>query len=169
LCYDRSPEISGSPWYGLREGWPIIRAHYSARRSREELTGVFGHCRLRDLNNKVLVASFDLMDEEAASWKPKFFHNFSGRDTDAIHALLTLRSTRAPRQRIFWRSAGTSTAVLSPTNRRWRRWLRHRTGAPRSKTVPISTRWLCSRSVRGGEIETKPALDDTTRWLAKQW
>jgi hypothetical protein len=127
----------------LREGWLIIRAHYSTRRSREELTGVFGHTRLRDLNNKVFVASFDLMDEESASRKPKFFHNFSGRDTVAIYALLTLRSTRAPRQRIFRRSAATSTAVLSPTDRRWRRWLRAavtRTQLVRPSTVIATPR-----------------------------
>jgi len=107
LYYDRSLEIFGSGWYVLREGWLIIRAHYSTRRSREELTGMFGHTRLRDLNNKVFVASFDLMDEESASRKPKFFHNFSGRDTVAIYALLTLRSSRGPDEVLRLSAPGT--------------------------------------------------------------
>ena len=82
LYYDRSPEIFGSPWYELREGLPLFRAKYSNRRLREELTRVLGDTLLRDLNKKVLIASFDLDDEANGSWKPKFFHNFSGSDTD---------------------------------------------------------------------------------------
>ena len=82
LYYDKSPDIFDSPWYELREGWPIIRAHYSSRRLDEALTSVLGDTRLQNLKKKVLIASFDLEDEDKGHWKPKFFHNFSGNDTD---------------------------------------------------------------------------------------
>ena len=82
LYYDKSPEIFDSAWYELREGWPLLRADYSSRHLREELTAVLGNTRLRNLKKKVLITAFDLEDEDKGHWKPKFFHNFSGSDTD---------------------------------------------------------------------------------------
>ena len=82
LYYDKSPEIFDSAWYELREGWPLLRADYSNKDLREELTAVLGETRLRNLKKKVLISAFDLEDEKKGHWKPKFFHNFSGSDTD---------------------------------------------------------------------------------------
>jgi hypothetical protein len=82
LYYEKSPDIFDSAWYELREGPPLVRADHSNRHLRTELEAVFGATRLRDLKKKVLIASFDLHDEKQHHWKPKFFHNFSGKDTD---------------------------------------------------------------------------------------
>ena len=82
LYYDKSPDIFDSAWYELREGWPLVRAQYSNKHLRQELTAVLGNSRLRDLKKKVLISTFDLEDEKKGHWKPKFFHNFSGNDTD---------------------------------------------------------------------------------------
>jgi hypothetical protein len=46
---------------------------------------LFGETRLRDLPQNVLIPAFDLDNEEKAGeriWKPKFFHNFKGQDSD---------------------------------------------------------------------------------------
>jgi patatin-like phospholipase/acyl hydrolase len=82
LYYEKSPEIFDSAWYELRESLPIVRAKYSNEDLREELTAVLGDTQLRHLKKRVLVASFDLADEAKGHWKPKFFHNYPGKDTD---------------------------------------------------------------------------------------
>ena len=240
LYYDRSPEIFGSEWYELREGWPIIRAQYSTRRLREEVTGVFGHTRLRDLKKKVLIASFDLKDEELGFWKPKFFHNFSGRDTDGNLRVsdVALYTSAAP---TYFPAVGgyidggvvannPSMAALAQTQDR-RAKIEGRPGLDEVVLLSIGTGFLprriegldndwgyvqwalpllrvmfdgaagvphyqCSQIlgkryhrldhvfaaevelddwgardelVRIGEIEMKPALDDTAAWLANEW
>ena len=82
LYYTESPEIFDSQWYELRERWPVIRAKYSNSDLREQLSEILGDTLLKNLKKKVLITSFDLDDEDSGHWKPKFFHNFSGIDTD---------------------------------------------------------------------------------------
>lgn len=82
LYYDRSPVIFSRPWTEFREPWPLFRARYANTRLRQELQEVLGDSMLKNLDRKVLIGSFDLDDEDDHVWKPKFFHNFSGPDTD---------------------------------------------------------------------------------------
>lgn len=82
LYYENSPDIFATWWYDLREPWPVLRARYSNKELRRALTEVLGKTRLKNLEKKVVIASFDLECQEKGAWKPKFFHNFSGDDTD---------------------------------------------------------------------------------------
>jgi patatin-like phospholipase/acyl hydrolase len=78
-------------------------AQYSNKPLKDELTHVFGDKILGDLPKKVLVASFDL-DNEAhnnytmRAWKPKFFHNYPGKDSDSKEKItdVALRTSAAP-------------------------------------------------------------------------
>ena len=71
----------------VRDVGNLIGAQYSAANFKRLLIQRFGDKRLRDLPVRVLVATFDL-DNDAydptafRTWKPKFFHNFPGPDSD---------------------------------------------------------------------------------------
>lgn len=78
-------------------------AEYSNTNLKRELARQFGGMTLGDLPKKVLIASFDLDNEATGpgalrSWKPKFFHNFPGEDSDAHERVVdvALRATAAP-------------------------------------------------------------------------
>lgn len=78
-------------------------ARYSNKNLTQALVDRFGSHRLGDLKRKVLVATFDLDNrsvnlEKPRRWKAKFFHNFSGHDTDARERIVdvALRSSAAP-------------------------------------------------------------------------
>ncbi len=74
-------------WDEIRDLGTLIGADYSLEPLREVLQDQFGRMRLDDLGKKVLISAFDLDnkaygDGNVRSWKPKFFHNFPGDDTD---------------------------------------------------------------------------------------
>ena len=78
-------------------------ARYSNKHLKQALVERFGSHTLGDLNKKVLVASFDLDNrsvnlDKPRMWKAKFFHNFSGDDSDADERIVdvALRSSAAP-------------------------------------------------------------------------
>lgn len=87
----------------VRDVGNLIGAQYGNANFKRLLVQYFGDRRLRDLPVKVLVASFDL-DNDAydpaafRTWKPKFFHNFPGPDSDGAERLVdvALRTTAAP-------------------------------------------------------------------------
>ncbi|MBL8095998.1 MAG: patatin-like phospholipase family protein [Anaerolineales bacterium] len=87
----------------IRDVGNLIGAQYSATNFKRLLIQTFGDKRLRDLPVRVLVASFDL-DNDAydpsafRTWKPKFFHNFPGEDSDGAERIVdvALRTTAAP-------------------------------------------------------------------------
>jgi patatin-like phospholipase/acyl hydrolase len=90
LYYEKGPYIFYYSWlhYLLHLG-PIFGAKHKNNHLRKELDKQFGVIKLKDLKKKVLIASFDLAGDEAKqpdktkrSWKPKFFHNFEGPDSD---------------------------------------------------------------------------------------
>ena len=60
-------------------------ADYHTGPLRRELKRLFGETTLGKLGKKVLIPSFDLDNEdpENRSWKPKVFHNFPGKGSDA--------------------------------------------------------------------------------------
>ncbi len=85
--YDKSPEIFGdSFWDDLRDLGGITGAEYSTRNRRKNLEAVFGKTRLQDLRMRVMISSFDLDNEDKdpmkRRWKPKFYHNYPGQDSD---------------------------------------------------------------------------------------
>lgn len=87
LYYDKSPKIFKDSFFDdLRDLGSWIGAEYGNRNLRKELRKIFGDTLLRDLKKRVLVPSFDLDNEDEDKtkrcWKPKFFHNFPGRDSD---------------------------------------------------------------------------------------
>ena len=78
-------------------------ADYGSDKLKKVLTQEFGATTLRDLEpRRVLVSSFDLDNGEAnpakRQWKPKFFHNFPGEDSDASLRLVdvAMRTSAAP-------------------------------------------------------------------------
>ena len=87
----------------VRDVGNLIGAQYGNTNFKRLLVQYFGDRRLRDLPARVLVASFDL-DNDAydpasfRTWKPKFFENFPGPDSDGAERIVdvALRSTAAP-------------------------------------------------------------------------
>lgn len=61
-------------------------AQYDNVNLTKELKRILGDVKLKNLKRKVLIPSFDLDNDDPdptkRSWRPKFFHNFTGSDTD---------------------------------------------------------------------------------------
>ncbi len=75
-----------SLWDNVQDVGKPRRAHYSTDGLRTLLREYFGDMKLRDLNKKVAIVTFDLdneaKDPRRRAWKPKIFHNFEGHDSD---------------------------------------------------------------------------------------
>ncbi|RMG89117.1 MAG: hypothetical protein D6706_21875 [Chloroflexi bacterium] len=78
-------------------------AWYTNHNLKRALQSVFGERTLGDLPRHVLVAAFDLDNEATGpgsfrTWKPKFFHNFPGPDSDKDELIVdvALRTSAAP-------------------------------------------------------------------------
>jgi patatin-like phospholipase/acyl hydrolase len=87
----------------LRDLGFVRGARYSNKHLKQALTERFCSHTLGDLKKKVLVAAFDLDNgsvnlDKPRMWKAKFFHNFSGDDSDADERIVdvALRSSAAP-------------------------------------------------------------------------
>ena len=83
--------------------WGLIGARYDNAPLQRIVQQLFGEKTLQDLAQRgrhVLVASFDLKGQVAGqtTWKPKFFHNFAGDDSDGAEKVadVALRSAAAP-------------------------------------------------------------------------
>lgn len=93
LYLTRGHEIFDDSWLdNVLDLGTIIGSQYDNRKLKKVLTDTFGaKTKLADLTKRVLIPSFDLANEKAPSatrtWKPKFFHNFVGDDSDG-HELL---------------------------------------------------------------------------------
>lgn len=81
----------------------LIGAHYSIDPLKEVLIEEFGELTLGELPKKVLISSFDLdnypgKSDDIRMWKPKFFHNFPGKDSDVGQCVvdIALRTANAP-------------------------------------------------------------------------
>ncbi len=67
----------------LRDLGKLVGAEYSTGNLARLLRRVFGETKLGDLRQRVLVPAFDLDSGGAErTWKPKFFHNYRGADSD---------------------------------------------------------------------------------------
>ena len=76
-----------SLWDNLVDLGQLRGAQYNNKTLKEELTNTFGSMTLNDLKTQVVISSFDLDNEATGpgafrSWKPKYFHNFPGTDSD---------------------------------------------------------------------------------------
>ncbi len=88
LYEDRGKNIFDDSWLDdVLDLFTVVGAEYDNKNLAKELKSVLGdRTTLADLGKHVVIPSFDL-DNEAKSkkrrmWKPKFFHNFSGGDSD---------------------------------------------------------------------------------------
>lgn len=95
--------FADSLWDDVKDLGYAIGAQYGNENLRQALEGQFGNGRLRDLPKKVLISSFDLDNEGNApdgvrSWKPKFFHNYPGPDSDGDELIVdvAMRTSAAP-------------------------------------------------------------------------
>lgn len=87
LYEDRGAVIFDDSWLdNLFDLGKLVGAEYGIKNLRRELKKAFGSMRLGDLNQRVLIPTFDLdneaSDAAARSWKPKLFHNFPGPGSD---------------------------------------------------------------------------------------
>jgi patatin-like phospholipase/acyl hydrolase len=76
-----------SLWDNLIDIGQLRGAQYSNSPLKEELTNQFGSMTLGELPKQVVISSFDLDNEatgmgKVRAWKPKYFHNFPGSDSD---------------------------------------------------------------------------------------
>lgn len=118
LYRDEGPDIFDDSWWDdIVDLGNAVGADYSNKYLKKALTRQLGaDTTLKDLQRRVLVPSFDLDDGDEQSiadmtpskskskvvsprtWRPKFFHNFPGNDTDgALKAVdVALRTSAAP-------------------------------------------------------------------------
>lgn len=87
----------------IRDLGKLVGADYNLGPLKHELTEQFGALTLGDLSARVLVTAFDLDNKpdnplEVRTWKPKFFHNYPGEDSDAAELVVdvALRTSAAP-------------------------------------------------------------------------
>lgn len=89
-------------WDNMLDLGNAIGADYSQKGLARELRNVFADRTLADLPKRVLVPAFDLMAEPKPPrprvWKPKFFHNYPGPDSDGAEPIVdvALRTSAAP-------------------------------------------------------------------------
>lgn len=92
-----------SIWDNIKDLGQIRGAQYSNVPLKSQLTNQFGNMKLGDLTKKVLISSFELDNHETTPgkmrmWKPKFFHNYPGPDSDAEESVVdvALYTSAAP-------------------------------------------------------------------------
>jgi len=95
--------FSDSLWDNINDLGGLIGASYSIKYLKEVLNAEFGELKLDQLNTQVLISSFDLDNSPedlgvVRTWKPKFFHNFPGSDSDGQELVVdvALRTAVAP-------------------------------------------------------------------------
>jgi patatin-like phospholipase/acyl hydrolase len=87
LYRDNASKIFDDSWLrDLADLHGLAGAEYDNNNLKQILTQIFATTRLEQLNKKVLVPSFQLDNQEQQAgkrmWKPKFFHNYPGPDSD---------------------------------------------------------------------------------------
>lgn len=87
LYYDKCKEVfADSLLDNILDLGQILGAQYSNTNLAGLIDEVVGNTTLDELEKRVLISSFDLdnsdPEQKKRSWKPKFFHNFPGEDSD---------------------------------------------------------------------------------------
>jgi patatin-like phospholipase/acyl hydrolase len=103
LYEDKCGDIFDDSWLDdLLDVGNLMGAAYDNKGLRWEVKRILGKTKLKDLAKKVLISTFDL-DNEAEEpnprhWKAKYFHNFSGEDSDgeALAYKVALYTSAAP-------------------------------------------------------------------------
>jgi len=90
-----------SLWDNIRDFGNATGADHSNKNLKKILRAEFGTGTLGSLSKRVLVPTFDLDSSPAPgrrTWKPKFFHNVPGSDTDAAESIVdvAMRTSAAP-------------------------------------------------------------------------
>lgn len=91
-----------SIWDNLVDFGNAAGADYEHKGLVKVLKLEFGNTRLKSLDKRVLIPTFDLdaraKGDRPRTWKPKFFHNFPGRDSDGEHRVrdVAVRTSSAP-------------------------------------------------------------------------
>lgn len=95
--------FADSVWDDIHDLGKLTGADYSNQPLKQAILDRIGEITLGDLPKRVLISSFDLDNEPRTpgvlrTWKPKFFHNFPGNDSDADQELVdvALRTSAAP-------------------------------------------------------------------------
>jgi patatin-like phospholipase/acyl hydrolase len=95
--------FTDSAWDDIRDLGKLIGADYSIQPLKEAILDLIGEITLEDLPKRVLISSFQLDNNPQTpgrlrAWKPKFFHNFPGPDSDADEKVVdvALRTGAAP-------------------------------------------------------------------------
>lgn len=95
--------FADSIWDDIRDLGKLTGADYSNEPLKQSILERIGDITLGDLPKRVLISSFDLDNEPQTpnalrTWKPKFFHNFPGEDSDADQKVVdvALRTSAAP-------------------------------------------------------------------------
>jgi len=103
LYQDNAARIFDASWlHELADLHGLSGAEYDNRNLESILKSLFGSTRLGQLAKKVLVPSFQLDNQAPQAgkrmWKPKFFHNFPGPDSDGNELVVdvALRTSAAP-------------------------------------------------------------------------
>jgi len=104
LYRDQARRIFDDSWLDdLKDLGRLRGAEYTNKSLKRELVRLFGAGKkLSQLGKRVLVPAFDLDNEGTAGqvrrWKPKFFHNFPGPDSDGGQLVVdvALRTSAAP-------------------------------------------------------------------------
>jgi patatin-like phospholipase/acyl hydrolase len=95
--------FADSVWDDVRDLGKLIGADYSNDTLKEAILERIGDITLDNLPRRVLISSFDLDNSPTTldvlrTWKPKFFHNFPGSDSDGEEKVVdvALRTSAAP-------------------------------------------------------------------------
>jgi patatin-like phospholipase/acyl hydrolase len=103
LYRDNATRIFDSSWlHELADLHGLSGSEYDNSNLIAILKGEFGSTRLGQLGKKVLVPSFQLDNQDPQAgkrmWKPKFFHNFPGPDSDGDELVVdvAIRTSAAP-------------------------------------------------------------------------
>lgn len=103
LYVERGRDVFDDSWWDdVRDLGKVTGADYGSAKLKAWLERTFGQRTLGSLPKRVLIPTFDLdapaADGRPRTWKPKFFHNYPGTDTDANERIVdvALRTTAAP-------------------------------------------------------------------------
>jgi len=98
-----SQVFADSLWDDIRDLGKLTGADYSNQPLKQAILELIGDITLGDLPRRVLISSFQLDNNSQTpglprTWKPKFFHNFPGPDSDAGEKVVdvALRTSAAP-------------------------------------------------------------------------
>jgi uncharacterized protein len=103
LYHDNAQRIFDDSWtrdLATLDG--LAGAEYDNQHLKRLVEGLFGATRLEQLAKKVLIPSFQLDNQAPQAgqrqWKPKFFHNYPGPDSDGMELVVdvAMRTSAAP-------------------------------------------------------------------------